>query len=37
MFALEGEGPGLGPGAHDEIMRLVEALMRIRRVRRPME
>ena len=32
ILALEGEGAGLGPGLHDEIVRLLEALVGFRRV-----
>ena len=32
MLAREAERSGLGPGAHDEVMRLVEAVLRFRRV-----
>ena len=30
--ALEGERPGLGPGAHDQVVRLVEAVVRESRI-----
>ena len=33
VLALEGEGAGLGPGLHDQIVRLVEAVVGFRRVR----
>ena len=32
MLALERERPGLGPGAHDQVVRLVEAVVREGRV-----
>ena len=32
VLALIGERPGLGPGAHDQVVRLGEALLRLRRI-----